>query len=85
MSFNIITQTITMPDGKEITIETGKLAKQAHGSVVIRMGDCMLLSTVVSSYGSSSLDFLPLTVDYREKFASAGRFPGGWRTSNARD
>ena len=79
-----LSQTISLSDGREITIETGKLAKQAHGSVVIRMGDCMLLSTVVSSYGSSSLDFLPLTVDYREKFASAGRFPGGFFKREAR-
>ena len=66
-------QTISLSDGREITIETGKLAKQAHGSVVIKMGDCMLLSTVVSSYSASKVDFLPLTVDYREKFAAAGR------------
>ena len=59
-------QTISLTDGREITIETGKLAKQAHGSVVIKMGDCMLLSTVVSSYNASNVDFLPLTVDYRE-------------------
>ena len=77
-------QTITLTDGREITIETGKLAKQAHGSVVVKMGNCMLLSTVVSSYGASSLDFLPLTVDYREKFASAGRFPGGFFKREAR-
>tara|TARA_B100000575_G_C23142270_1_gene665164 strand:+ start:374 stop:2482 length:2109 start_codon:yes stop_codon:yes gene_type:complete len=77
-------QKISLKDGREITIETGKLAKQAHGSVVIKMGNCMLLSTVVSSYGSSSLDFLPLTVDYREKFASAGRFPGGFFKREAR-
>ena len=77
-------QTITLTDGREITIETGKLAKQAHGSVVVKMGNCMLLSTVVSSYGASSLDFLPLTVDYREKFASAGRSPGGFFKREAR-
>ncbi len=77
-------QTIKLSDGREITIETGKLAKQAHGSVVIKMGKCMLLSTVVSNYGASSLDFLPLTVDYREKFASAGRFPGGFFKREAR-
>ena len=78
MSPKPLTQIIKLSDGREISIETGKLAKQAHGSVVIRMGDCMLLSTVVSSYGASSLDFLPLTVDYREKFAADGRFPGGF-------
>ena len=77
-------QTISLTDGREITIETGKLAKQAHGSVVIKMGDCMLLSTVVSSYNASKVDFLPLTVDYREKFAAAGRFPGGFFKREAR-
>jgi len=78
------TQTISLTDGREITIETGKLAKQAHGSVVIKMGDCMLLSTVVSSYNAANVDFLPLTVDYREKFAAAGRFPGGFFKREAR-
>ena len=76
MNPKVFSETIKLSDGREITIETGKLAKQAHGSAVIRMGDCMILSTVVSSYEESSLDFLPLTVDYREKFAAAGRFPG---------
>ncbi len=84
MTPKILSQKISLSDGREIIIETGKLAKQAHGSVVIRMGNCMLLSTVVSSYGESSLDFLPLTVDYREKFASAGRFPGGFFKREAR-
>ena len=84
MSPKPLSQTIELSDGREITIETGKLAKQAHGSVVIKMGNCMLLSTVVSNYGASSLDFLPLTVDYREKFASAGRFPGGFFKREAR-
>ena len=79
-----LSQTISLSDGREITIETGKLAKQAHGSVVIKMGDCMLLSTVVSSYSASKVDFLPLTVDYREKFAAAGRFPGGFFKREAR-
>ncbi|QTN38800.1 polyribonucleotide nucleotidyltransferase [Cryomorphaceae bacterium] len=73
-----IIQAIQLPDGREITIETGVLAKQAHGSVVIRMGDTMLLATAVSNYEQSDVDFLPLTVDYREKFAAAGRFPGGF-------
>ena len=84
MSPKPLSQTIKLSDGREITIETGKLAKQAHGSVVIKMGNCMLLSTVVSNYGESTLDFLPLTVDYREKFASAGRFPGGFFKREAR-
>ncbi len=68
-----------MPDGAEITIETGKLAKQADGSVVVRMGDAMLLATVVSSKDAKEdVDFLPLSVDYQEKFASAGKIPGGF-------
>ncbi len=73
-----INQSIQLPDGREITIETGVLAKQAHGSVVVRMGSTMLLATAVSNYEQSDVDFLPLTVDYREKFAAAGRFPGGF-------
>lgn len=77
-------QTIELHDGREITIETGKLAKQAHGSVVVQMGDCMLLCTVVSSYEPSTLPFFPLTVDYREKFAAAGRYPGGFLKREAR-
>ena len=56
-----LSKKIVLNDGREIIIETGKLAKQAHGSVVIKMGNCMLLSTVVSNYGESTLDFLPLT------------------------
>ncbi|MEK9755873.1 MAG: polyribonucleotide nucleotidyltransferase [Bacteroidota bacterium] len=84
MSLKISTQKIILNDGREITIETGKLAKQAHGSVVVKMGDCMLLSTVVSNYGETSVDFLPLTVDYKEKFAAAGRFPGGFFKREAR-
>ena len=63
---------------EEISIETGKLAKQAHGSVVVQMGNAMLLCTVVSNYDAADVDFLPLTVDYREKFAAAGRYPGGF-------
>ena len=68
-----------MPDGRQITIETGKLAKQADGSVVVRMGNTMLLATVVSSPDASEgIDFLPLSVDYQEKFASSGKIPGGF-------
>ena len=63
---------------EEITLETGKLTKQAHGSVVVQMGNCMLLCTVVSNYKSANVDFLPLTVDYRGKFAAAGKYPGGF-------
>ena len=78
------TQTITLGDGRTITLETGKLAKQADGSVVVRMGNCMLLATAVSARQASPVDFLPLTVDYREKFAAAGRFPGGFFKREAR-
>ncbi len=68
-----------MPDGKEVSIETGKLAKQADGSVVVRSGNMMLLATVVSSQtAKEGVDFLPLSVDYQEKFASAGKIPGGF-------
>ena len=77
-------ENIVLPDGRKITVETGKLAKQAHGSVVVKMGKAMLLCTVVSNYESADVDFLPLTVDYREKFYSAGRFPGGFFKREAR-
>ena len=80
----VYTESIDLGDGRTITIETGKLAKQADGSAVIRMGDAMILATVVSARQSSDVDFLPLTVDYREKFAAAGRFPGGFFKREAR-
>ena len=74
-----ITKKITLNDGREITTSTGKLAKQANGSVEIRMGKTHMLATVVSSKEArDGVDFLPLTVDYREKFAADGRFPGGF-------
>ena len=70
------TQIISLDDGREISISTGKLAKQAHGSVELRMGKAHLLATVVSSpEAKEGVDFLPLTVDYREKFSADGRFP----------
>ena len=75
---------IKLSNGRTITLETGKLAKQADGSVVVRSGDCMLLATAVSARKASPVDFLPLTVDYREKFAAAGRFPGGFFKREAR-
>jgi polyribonucleotide nucleotidyltransferase len=79
MSFNIITKSCALPDGREITIETGKLARQADGSVVLRMGNTMILATVVSAQeGKEGADFLPLSVDYQEKFASTGKVPGGF-------
>ncbi|MDR6301302.1 polyribonucleotide nucleotidyltransferase [Mesonia maritima] len=77
-------EVIDLGDGRTISLETGKLAKQAHGSVVVQMGDAMLLCTVVSSYKPSTMDFFPLTVDYREKFAAAGRYPGGFFKREAR-
>jgi polyribonucleotide nucleotidyltransferase len=78
-------ETIDLGDGRTITIETGKLAKQADGSVVVRCGDTMLLATAVSARTANpGVDFLPLTVDYREKFAAAGRFPGGFFKREAR-
>lgn len=77
-------EVIDLGDGREISIETGKLAKQAHGSVVVQSGRCMLLCTVVSNYKASDVDFLPLTVDYREKFAASGRYPGGFFKREAR-
>ena len=76
---------ITLADGRTISIETGKLAKQADGSVVVQMGNAMLLGTVVANKeAGEGVDFLPLTVDYREKFAAAGRFPGGFFKREAR-
>jgi len=76
---------IKLDDGREITLTTGKLAKQAHGSVEVRMGKTHLLATVVSSFEArEGVDFLPLTVDYREKFSADGRFPGGFLKREAR-
>ncbi|MFC5871655.1 polyribonucleotide nucleotidyltransferase [Chryseobacterium arachidis] len=73
------TETITLADGREITIETGKLAKQADGSVVVKCGGTMLLATVVANKEANpGVDFLPLTVDYREKFYAGGRIPGNF-------
>ena len=80
----VFKETIDLGDGRTSSIETGKLAKQAHGSVVVQSGKCMLLCTVVSNYKQSDVDFLPLTVDYREKFAASGRYPGGFFKREAR-
>ncbi len=78
-------QSIHMPDGKELTIETGKLARQADGSVVVRYGKTLLLATVVSSKDlRPGIDFFPLSVDYQEKFASTGKIPGGFKKREAR-
>ena len=85
MKIEAITTTIDMGSSAPITIETGKLAKQAHGSVVVRQGDTMLLATVVANEeAKEGLDFLPLTVEYREKYAAVGRFPGGYFKREAR-
>ncbi len=74
-----IIKSCQLPDGREITIETGKLARQADGSVVLRMANTMILATVVSNKeGKEGADFLPLSVDYQEKFASMGKIPGGF-------
>ncbi|WP_167605193.1 polyribonucleotide nucleotidyltransferase [Maribellus sediminis] len=82
---NATVKTIELADGRSITIETGKLAKQADGSVVVRMGDTMLLATVVSAKeAKEDVDFMPVSVDYREKFSAAGRFPGGFMKREAR-
>ena len=77
--YNAVQKTITLADGRQIMIETGKLAKQADGSVVVKMGDTMLLGTVVAAKDAKEgTDFMPLQVEYKEKFASCGRFPGGF-------
>ena len=77
--YNAVQKTITLADGREIMIETGKLAKQTDGSVVVRMGDTMLLGTVVAAKDAKEgTDFMPLQVEYKEKYASCGRFPGGF-------
>ena len=82
---NATIKTIELADGRTITIETGKLAKQADGSVVVRMGETMLLATVVSATEArDDVDFMPLSVDYREKFSATGRFPGGFLKREAR-
>ena len=79
MNPTIISKSCTLPDGRHITIETGKLARQADGAVVLRMGDTMLLATVVAAQtAKDGVDFLPMSVDYQERFASTGKIPGGF-------
>ena len=76
---NVITKTVQLPDGRAITIETGKVAKQTDGSVVLRMGNTVLLATVCAAKDAvPGTDFMPLQVDYREQYSAAGRFPGGF-------
>jgi len=85
MSKTGIIKSFNLPDGREVTIETGKLATQADGSVVVKMGDTMLLATVVSAKeAKEDTDFLPLSVEYQEKYAATGRFPGGFFKREAR-
>lgn len=85
MNYKLVEKKIDLGDGKAITIETGKLAKQADGSVVVRMGDTMLLATVVAAdEAREGTDFLPLTIEYREKYSATGKFPGGFFKREAR-
>ena len=80
-----IKKTISLPDGRTITLETGKLAKQADGAVELRMGNTMILATVVSAKeAGEGVDFMPLQVEYKEKFSSFGRFPGGFQKREGR-
>lgn len=83
--FKVVQKTIDLGDGRVITLETGKLAKQADGSVVLRMGKTMLLATVVSAKeAKEDVDFMPLSVEYKEKYAASGRFPGGFMKREAK-
>jgi polyribonucleotide nucleotidyltransferase len=83
--FNIISKTITMPDGKQITLENGKLARQADGSVMLSCGNLKMLATIVAAHEArEGVDFLPLSVDYQEKFASNGKIPGSFQRREGR-
>ncbi|MBK9329082.1 MAG: polyribonucleotide nucleotidyltransferase [Sphingobacteriales bacterium] len=85
MTFNIHTQTVAYSAGRTVTIETGKLARQADGAVVVRCGNCMILATAVAAEeAKEGIDFFPLTVEYQEKFASAGRIPGSFHRREGR-
>ncbi|MBL7844454.1 MAG: polyribonucleotide nucleotidyltransferase [Cyclobacteriaceae bacterium] len=85
MTLTVTSKSCKLPDGREITIETGKMARQADGSVVLRMGNTMLLATVVSKEEvAPGVDFMPLSVDYQEKFASTGKIPGGFLKRESR-
>lgn len=82
---NVITKTVSLPDGREISVETGKLAKQADGAVMLRLGDTMLLATVCAAHDAvPGTDFMPLQCDYRERYSAAGRFPGGFTKREGR-
>ena len=81
----VIQEIIDLGDGRSISIETGVLAKQADGAVMVRMGDTMMLATVVSAKEArEDVDFMPLSVDYKEKYAALGKFPGGFLKREAR-
>ena len=83
--FKIKEKIIDLGDGKIITLETGRMARQANGSVLLKMGKTMLLATVVSAQeAKEDTDFMPLSVEYKEKYASSGRFPGGFMKREAR-
>lgn len=85
MSKSVFTKTFELDDGRTISIETGKLAKQADGAVVVKMGDTMLIATVVATKEArENVDFMPLTVEYKEKYAATGKFPGGFFKREAR-
>ena len=82
---NVITKTVALPDGRTISIETGKLAKQADGAVMLRLNNTMLLATVVAAKDAvPGTDFMPLQCDYKEKYSAAGRFPGGFTKREGR-
>ena len=82
---NVITKSVTLADGRTISIETGKLAKQADGSVMLRMNNTMLLATVCGAKDANpGTDFMPLQCDYKEKYSAAGRFPGGFTKREGR-
>jgi polyribonucleotide nucleotidyltransferase len=83
--FTIKEKIIDLGDGRTITLETGRMARQADGSVLLKMGKTMLLATVVSAQeAKADTDFMPLSVEYKEKYASSGRFPGGFMKREAR-
>ena len=85
IKMNVITKTVELPDGRTISIETGKLAKQADGSVMLRMNNTMLLATVCAAKDAvPGTDFMPLQVEYREKYFAAGRFPAGSQSVRVR-
>src|SRR5512133_3419362 len=83
--FNIKRKTIDLGDGRQIVLETGRLARQADGAVLVKLGNTMLLATVVAAKeAKEDTDFMPLSVEYKEKYASSGRFPGGFLKREAR-